>query len=181
VSLRCPTILRAGRPQCVMPVIQRDLEERTRGKLATKQELLPDDQAAFLPLPKMSFEARRLTEGTANTDPTVPPIFPSHCRRGPFALRGFGGPVPEQPFPNVIGDSDQPGVSMRSRYCTAIDASTDGLRASTDLLDLPTSTPRLQLGDDRFPAVRSVRESRFLLGNTVPGVNNTDNAGRRMP
>jgi transposase len=50
---------------------QADLEERTRGKPATKQELLPDDQAAFLPLPKGAFEARRITEGTANSESLV--------------------------------------------------------------------------------------------------------------
>jgi transposase len=50
---------------------QRDLEERTRGKPATRQELLPDDQAAFLPLPKGTFEARRITAGTANSESLV--------------------------------------------------------------------------------------------------------------
>jgi hypothetical protein len=43
---------------------QRDLAARTRGQPATKGELLPDDQAAFLPLPKTSFEARRITAAT---------------------------------------------------------------------------------------------------------------------
>lgn len=50
---------------------QRDLGERTRGKPATKRELLPADQAAFLPLPKGAFEARRITEGTANAESLV--------------------------------------------------------------------------------------------------------------
>ncbi len=54
------------REQCLA-----DLAERTRGKPMAKGELLPDDQAAFLPLPKQSFEARRITEGTANSESLV--------------------------------------------------------------------------------------------------------------
>ena len=50
---------------------QADLEEQTRGKPAPKQELLREDQAAFLPLPKQPFEARRVTEGTANSESLV--------------------------------------------------------------------------------------------------------------
>jgi len=50
---------------------QADLMERTRGRPKTKQELLPDDQAAFLPLPKGTFEARRIAEGTANSESLV--------------------------------------------------------------------------------------------------------------
>ena len=41
-----------------------DLAERTRGKPAPKSELLVEDQAAFLPLPKQPFEARRVADGT---------------------------------------------------------------------------------------------------------------------
>ncbi len=48
-----------------------DLDERTRGKPAPKRELLREDQAAFLPLPRQSFEARRVTEGTANSESLV--------------------------------------------------------------------------------------------------------------
>src|SRR6476620_9684359 len=44
----------------------RDLDERTRGEPCFKGELLAEDQAAFLPLPRQSFEARRVTEGTVN-------------------------------------------------------------------------------------------------------------------
>jgi transposase len=50
---------------------QRDLDERTRGKAASKRELLLVDQAAFLPLPAQPFEARRITEGTANSESLV--------------------------------------------------------------------------------------------------------------
>lgn len=50
---------------------QADLAERTRGKPAPKRDLLPEDQAAFLPLPRQSFEARRITEGTANSESLV--------------------------------------------------------------------------------------------------------------
>ena len=54
------------RDQCL-----RDLAERTRGKPTSKGELLPEDQAAFLPLPKQPFEARRVTEGAANSESLV--------------------------------------------------------------------------------------------------------------
>jgi len=50
---------------------QADLEERTRGKSAPKGDLLPEDQAAFLPLPRQPFEARRVTEGTASSESLV--------------------------------------------------------------------------------------------------------------
>ncbi len=48
-----------------------DLTERTRGKPAPKGELLLEDQAAFLPLPKQPFEARRVDDGTANSESLV--------------------------------------------------------------------------------------------------------------
>jgi transposase len=48
-----------------------DLSERTRGKPAPKSELLVEDQAAFLSLPKQPFEARRVAEGTANSESLV--------------------------------------------------------------------------------------------------------------
>jgi hypothetical protein len=48
-----------------------DLTERTRGKPAPKGELLLEDQAAFLALPKQPFEARRVEEGTANSESLV--------------------------------------------------------------------------------------------------------------
>ena len=48
-----------------------DLAERTRGKPAPKNELLREDQAAFLPLPKQPLEARRVETGTANSESLV--------------------------------------------------------------------------------------------------------------
>lgn len=48
-----------------------DRAERTRGMPAPKSELLVEDQAAFLPLPKQPFEARRVAEGTANSESLV--------------------------------------------------------------------------------------------------------------
>jgi transposase len=48
-----------------------DLAARTRGKPASKGELLLEDQAAFLPLPKQPFEARRVEDGTANSESLV--------------------------------------------------------------------------------------------------------------
>jgi transposase len=48
-----------------------DLEDRTRGKPAPKRELLCEDQAAFLPLPTQSFEARWIDEGTATSESLV--------------------------------------------------------------------------------------------------------------
>lgn len=48
-----------------------DLSERTRGKSAAKSELLREDQAAFLALPKQPFEARRIADGTADSQSLV--------------------------------------------------------------------------------------------------------------
>jgi transposase len=48
-----------------------DRDERTRGKPAPKRELLLEDQAAFLPLPKQAFEARRIEEAAANSESLV--------------------------------------------------------------------------------------------------------------
>jgi transposase len=45
-----------------------NLSERTRGKPAPKNDLLVEDQAAFLPIPKQSFEARRIEDGTVNSE-----------------------------------------------------------------------------------------------------------------
>ncbi len=50
---------------------QQDLEQRTRGKPASKREMLADDQAAFLPLPKQAFESRRITDGAADSQSLV--------------------------------------------------------------------------------------------------------------
>jgi transposase len=46
-----------------------DLAARTRGKPAPKGQLLPEDQAAFLPLPKQPFEARRIVPASAIHNP----------------------------------------------------------------------------------------------------------------
>ncbi len=48
-----------------------DLNERTRGKAAAKRELLAEDQTAFLPLPRQSFETRRIVDATANSEALV--------------------------------------------------------------------------------------------------------------
>ena len=48
-----------------------DLGERTRGKPAPKGQLFLEDQAAFLPLPKQPFEARRIEGGTADSQSLV--------------------------------------------------------------------------------------------------------------
>jgi transposase len=48
-----------------------DLAEQTRGKAAPKRDLLLEDQESFLPLPHQSFEARRITEGTATSESLV--------------------------------------------------------------------------------------------------------------
>jgi hypothetical protein len=48
-----------------------DLAQRTRGKPGPKSELLVEDQAAFLSLPQQPFEARRIAEGTANSESLV--------------------------------------------------------------------------------------------------------------
>lgn len=46
---------------------RRDLGRRLRGKSATKEELLKEDQEAFLPLPEIPFEACRKTSTFANS------------------------------------------------------------------------------------------------------------------
>ena len=48
-----------------------DRAERTRGKTATKEDLLKEDQAAFLPLPKQAFESRRIDHRTADSQSLV--------------------------------------------------------------------------------------------------------------
>jgi transposase len=48
-----------------------DLEHRTRGKSGPKGELLVEDQAAFLPLPKQPFEARRIEQASADSQSLV--------------------------------------------------------------------------------------------------------------
>jgi hypothetical protein len=48
-----------------------DRSERTRGKTVPKSELLKEDQAAFLPLPKQAFEARRVVDLTADSQSLV--------------------------------------------------------------------------------------------------------------
>jgi hypothetical protein len=48
-----------------------DLEHRTRGCPGTKGELLVEDQAAFLPLPKQPFEARRIEQVSADSQSLV--------------------------------------------------------------------------------------------------------------
>ena len=50
---------------------QSDLQQRTRGKSAPKDELLVEDQAAFLPLPKQPFEARCVDDGRADSQSLV--------------------------------------------------------------------------------------------------------------
>jgi transposase len=50
---------------------QDDLTHRTRGKDGTKEELLLEDRAAFLPLPEQSFEARRIGQAAADSESLV--------------------------------------------------------------------------------------------------------------
>jgi transposase len=54
------------REQCLA-----DLTERTRGKPAPKSDLLVEDQVAFRPIPKQPFEARRIEDGTVNSESLV--------------------------------------------------------------------------------------------------------------
>ncbi len=48
-----------------------DQQHRTRGKSGTKEELLVEDQAAFLPLPKQPFEARRIDQVSADSQSLI--------------------------------------------------------------------------------------------------------------
>lgn len=48
-----------------------NLSHRTHGKPGTKEELLAEDQAAFLPLPKQPFEARRLAQVSVDSQSLV--------------------------------------------------------------------------------------------------------------
>lgn len=44
-----------------------DLDRHLRGQSGSKRDLLPEDQRAFLPLPKRPFEARRLSQAKADS------------------------------------------------------------------------------------------------------------------
>jgi transposase len=64
-----------------------DLERRLRGQPTTKQGLLEEEQHSLLPLPKQSFEARRVEPGKANSlslvrfdtnDYSVPTAYAHH-------------------------------------------------------------------------------------------------------
>jgi len=57
--------------QTLLERCQADLENQTRGKLAPKKELSLEDKAAFLPLPKQPFEARRITQAAADSQSLV--------------------------------------------------------------------------------------------------------------
>ena len=48
-----------------------DLAERTRGKPGTKAELLAEDRASFLLLPRQTFEARRIEQASADSQSLV--------------------------------------------------------------------------------------------------------------
>ena len=50
---------------------QSDLQQQTRGKPASKGELLVEDQAGFLPLPQQPFEARRVAAASADSQSLV--------------------------------------------------------------------------------------------------------------
>jgi hypothetical protein len=50
---------------------QSDLQQRTRGQPGPKEELLVEDRAVMLPLPKQPFEARRIEPATANSESLV--------------------------------------------------------------------------------------------------------------
>ena len=50
---------------------QSDLQQQTRGKPASKGELLVEDQAGFLPLPQQPFEARRIAAASADSQSLV--------------------------------------------------------------------------------------------------------------
>jgi len=50
---------------------QEDLAARTRGRPGPKSQLLLEDQAAFLPLPKQAFEARRVVPASADSESLV--------------------------------------------------------------------------------------------------------------
>jgi transposase len=50
---------------------QDDLTHRTRGKHGAKEQLLLEDQAAFLPLPPQPFEARRIGQAAADSESLV--------------------------------------------------------------------------------------------------------------
>jgi transposase len=57
--------------QTLLDRCRQDLEQRTRGKPGTKRERLTEDHAAFLPLPKQTFESRRVTDGRADSQSLV--------------------------------------------------------------------------------------------------------------
>jgi transposase len=73
---------------------QRDLQRRLRGRRLSKQELLREDQAAFLPLPAVPFEACRIVSTFANSQSLVRfdtndySVPVAHAHR-PVVVKGF--------------------------------------------------------------------------------------------
>ena len=57
--------------QTLIECCRADLAQRTRGKSGPKGELLSEDQAAFLPLPKQTFEARKIDQASADSQSLV--------------------------------------------------------------------------------------------------------------
>lgn len=64
-----------------------DLAHHTRGKPGPKAELLADDQAAFLPLPRQAFEARRIEQASADSQSLVRFDTNSYSVPVPYAHR----------------------------------------------------------------------------------------------
>ncbi len=57
--------------QRLLEKCQANLAEHSRGKPAPKSVLLGEDQSAFLPLPKQPFEARRVTDRSADSQALI--------------------------------------------------------------------------------------------------------------
>lgn len=71
-----------------------DLQRRLRGQVATKAELLKDDQAAFMPLPAAPFDACRKQAARANSLSLVrfhgnDYSVPVRCAHHPVTIKGY--------------------------------------------------------------------------------------------
>jgi hypothetical protein len=70
-GLRVATIKHTQLNETLLERCHADLAHRTRGKSHTKGDLLAEDQAAFLSLPKQPFEARWIEQASADSQSLV--------------------------------------------------------------------------------------------------------------
>ena len=89
-----------------------DLERRVRGKGGTKQEMLREDQAVFLPLPAAPFDACRKASTTADRLSLVrfdanDYSVPVHCAHHPVVVKGYPDKVLICRHDTVVAEHDR--------------------------------------------------------------------------